>query len=134
MKYIAKRIQGGWTNSQPNTDKLNCDDCGARLWVAPDGKTLYCDNASDKHTYSDEIAAVMQYADGSYAPAVLTRDGNDYWAWVYRHESGTTFKQAMKAARHTLEVGTKGYLNDNWTAYTNAAGTLEWLRGQDFKF
>lgn len=46
---IAKRTATGWTPYQPNTDKLKCDDCQARLYIAPDGKTLYCDNISDKH-------------------------------------------------------------------------------------
>lgn len=48
---IAKRlIEGGWTEYQPNQSREVCDDCGAPLWVAPDGKSLYCNTASDKHT------------------------------------------------------------------------------------
>lgn len=39
---IAKRTATGWTDRVINKAKYNCDDCGARLWVAPDGKTLYC--------------------------------------------------------------------------------------------
>lgn len=46
---IAKRLPGGWTPYQPNESKETCDDCGAALWVAPDGKTLYCDKISTKH-------------------------------------------------------------------------------------
>lgn len=47
---IAKRTERGWTDYQPNKSKTNCDDCGARLYVAPDGKTLYCDNVNGAHT------------------------------------------------------------------------------------
>lgn len=47
---IAKRlVGGGWTEYQPNKSRDNCDDCGAALWVAPDGKSVYCNAASDKH-------------------------------------------------------------------------------------
>lgn len=46
---IAKRIAGGWTDRQPNKQEFNCDDCGAALWVAPDGKSIYCDNLSNEH-------------------------------------------------------------------------------------
>lgn len=46
---IAKRLKNGWTNYQTNKSKEVCDDCKAQLYVAPDGKTLYCDNISDKH-------------------------------------------------------------------------------------
>lgn len=80
-----------------------------------------------------EIAAALKLADGSYAPAVLIRDGADFFAWVFRNfETPCTEMQALRAARRTLEAGTQGYLNDNWQAYTNAAGTLEWLRDQEF--
>lgn len=53
---IAKRIEGGWTNYQVNHNKYNCDDCGSRLYVAPDGKTKYCDNLSDKHLTEQQIS------------------------------------------------------------------------------
>lgn len=46
---IAKRLPAGWTDRQPNKQKYICDDCQSKLWVAPDGKTVYCDNLSDKH-------------------------------------------------------------------------------------
>lgn len=47
---IAKRLPGGgWTKYQPNKQPEHCDDCGARLYVAPDGRTLYCDQATTKH-------------------------------------------------------------------------------------
>lgn len=46
---IAKRLVNGWSDYQPNKQKYHCDDCGAGLYVAPDGKTKYCDNLSDKH-------------------------------------------------------------------------------------
>lgn len=46
---IAKRTKTGWTPHQPNKEKYHCDDCGARLYVAPDGKTKYCDKVSTNH-------------------------------------------------------------------------------------
>jgi len=46
---IAKRIKNGWTDRQSNKQKYKCDDCGQKLHVAPDGKTIFCDNLSDKH-------------------------------------------------------------------------------------
>lgn len=46
---IAKRTNKGWTERQANKQKYNCDDCGAQLYVAPDGKTVYCDKLSEKH-------------------------------------------------------------------------------------
>lgn len=51
MKYIkiAKRVKGGWTERQSNKQKYVCDDCGKQLFVAPDGKTVYCDNESELH-------------------------------------------------------------------------------------
>ena len=49
MVKVAKRIRRGWTEYQTNKQKYNCDDCGARLWVAPDGKSLYCNFATPKH-------------------------------------------------------------------------------------
>lgn len=41
---IVKRLPHGWLSHQTNKQKYNCDDCGAKLWIAPDGKTLYCNN------------------------------------------------------------------------------------------
>ena len=32
-----------WEYGVENKQKYNCDACGAQLWVAPDGKTKYCD-------------------------------------------------------------------------------------------
>jgi len=49
MKLVAKRLTNGWTEYQRNNNKNTCDDCGAKLWVAPDGKSLYCDNQSELH-------------------------------------------------------------------------------------
>lgn len=46
---IAKRIKDGWTKPQSNRHKYTCDDCGQQLHVAPDGKTIFCNNESDKH-------------------------------------------------------------------------------------
>ena len=40
---IARRLENGWTEYLPNEQDYNCDWCGAKLWVAPDGKSLYCD-------------------------------------------------------------------------------------------
>lgn len=40
---IARRVPNGWTPYEPNQSKDTCDWCNARLYVAPDGKTLYCD-------------------------------------------------------------------------------------------
>ena len=35
---------GKWSDKQyDNKDKEKCDMCGSRLYVAPDGKTIYCD-------------------------------------------------------------------------------------------
>jgi len=42
MIKIAKRLKNGWTERVANKQKYNCDDCGSKLWVAPDGKTIYC--------------------------------------------------------------------------------------------
>ena len=39
---ISKRLATGWSDKQANKNKYNCDECSAALWVAPDGKTLYC--------------------------------------------------------------------------------------------
>ena len=46
---ISKRLKNGWTERQTNKQKYICDDCGNRLWVAPDGKTIYCNNLSKAH-------------------------------------------------------------------------------------
>lgn len=48
VKTIALRIAGGWKNGVQNKDPLNCDIDGARLWVAPDGKTLYCNQVHEQ--------------------------------------------------------------------------------------
>lgn len=45
---IAKRTKAGWTAYVPNKQKYNCDECGAQLWVAPDGKSKYCDKVHGK--------------------------------------------------------------------------------------
>lgn len=42
---IAKRTKTGWTAYQLNKNKMFCDDCKSRLYIAPDGKTKYCDTA-----------------------------------------------------------------------------------------
>lgn len=46
MSYltIARRINGGWTNYLPQKNDTHCDWCKNRLYVAPDGKTLYCNH------------------------------------------------------------------------------------------
>lgn len=41
---IAKRLTNGWTERQVNKSKSHCDDCESILWVAPDGKSIYCNN------------------------------------------------------------------------------------------
>lgn len=46
---IAKRTKTGWTAYQLNKNKMFCDDCKSRLYIAPDGKTKYCDKISIKH-------------------------------------------------------------------------------------
>lgn len=82
----------------------------------------------------DEIPAALELAGGGYAVAVLVRDyGSNYFAYVYEPQRGEFTKSgALQRASDTIKVGTKGYLNDNWTAYTNAAGTIDWLKSQDF--
>lgn len=49
MIQIAKRTFAGWTPYRDNKSHTHCDDCGERLYVAPDGKTLYCDKNTTKH-------------------------------------------------------------------------------------
>lgn len=46
---ISKRLVNGWTEQQVNNQKYVCDDCGAKLWVAPDGKTIYCNETATEH-------------------------------------------------------------------------------------
>ncbi len=38
---IAKRLKHGWTPTMQNKSKTHCDDCGARLWIAPHNG-IYC--------------------------------------------------------------------------------------------
>lgn len=80
-----------------------------------------------------ELPGVMAYADGTYAPVVFTLDyGTNWFAWVYnKHTNSYTKMQALNAAKHTIKVGTKGYLNDNWTSYTNGAAMLAWFANND---
>jgi len=49
---IAKRLKSDWTDYQENKSVSNCDDCGARLWVAPDGKSLYCNAIHEVNPFS----------------------------------------------------------------------------------
>lgn len=43
-KMINLRIEGGWHDKKvPNKTPYHCDIDGERLFVAPDGKTVYCD-------------------------------------------------------------------------------------------
>ena len=47
IKYRIKTNTniGKWADKpKENKNHLFCDMCGAKLWVAPDGKTIYCDN------------------------------------------------------------------------------------------
>ena len=35
---------GKWSKTKhENKKKYHCDMCGEKLWVAPDGKSIYCD-------------------------------------------------------------------------------------------
>lgn len=54
---IAKRLKNGWTKRVPNKQKYNCDDCGSQLWVAPDGKSVYCDAVHKTTTAADRAWA-----------------------------------------------------------------------------
>ena len=45
---INRRARIGWIAKQENRSKTHCDICGEKLWVAPDGKTVYCNTAWDK--------------------------------------------------------------------------------------
>jgi hypothetical protein len=47
---INRRIKGGWVRNQKNNQKYTCDICGEKLWVAPDGKTVYCNTEADQCT------------------------------------------------------------------------------------
>lgn len=38
---INVRTKTGWKKRQ-NKSKYICDICGDKLWIAPDGKTIYC--------------------------------------------------------------------------------------------
>ena len=53
---INRRLNnGGWLEHKtPNKDKLYCDICHKQLWVAPDGKTIYCNtnNCGNDYKYS----------------------------------------------------------------------------------
>lgn len=81
-----------------------------------------------------EIASALEMANGGYAVAVLVRDyGANYFAWVFEPQRGEFTKAgALQRAKDTIDAGTQGWLNDNWQAYTNAPGTLDWLKSQDF--
>lgn len=40
---------GKWAKKPHNNQsKTHCDLCGAKLWVAPDGATIYCNNEHGK--------------------------------------------------------------------------------------
>lgn len=82
----------------------------------------------------EEIASALQMANGGYAVAVLIRDyGENYFAYVYEPQRGEfTEAGALQRAQDTINAKTKGYLNDNWTSYTNGPSTLEWLEGEEF--
>lgn len=43
IKTIQIRTKDGWADQQ-NKEKYMCDVCQMKLWVAPDGKTIYCNN------------------------------------------------------------------------------------------
>lgn len=82
---------------------------------------------------TDTIAGVMEYADGTYAPAIFTRDYADNWyCWVAnKTPGGTTQRAALMAARKTIKVnerlGIKA-LNDHWTSYTNGPSMMDWFK------
>ena len=37
------RIKNGWKQGTQEKDNI-CQKCFAKLWIAPDGKSVYCDN------------------------------------------------------------------------------------------
>lgn len=42
---------GKWSsNKHDNKSKTHCDMCGSKLWVKPDGKSLYCDKEHRERT------------------------------------------------------------------------------------
>ena len=42
---INQRTKNGWLpKMRHNKDKYVCDICKSKLWVAPDNKTVYCNN------------------------------------------------------------------------------------------
>lgn len=56
---VAKRLppeQGTWTEYQANKSLTHCDDCGAVLWIAPDGKSLYCDALAPEHKRKEQTS------------------------------------------------------------------------------
>lgn len=48
-KKINLRVEGGWHDERvSNKAPYHCDIDGSRLYVAPDGKTVYCDKVHTK--------------------------------------------------------------------------------------
>lgn len=41
MQISIKDKDGNWKTVE-NKNERYCDRCGGRLWIAPDGKTIYC--------------------------------------------------------------------------------------------
>lgn len=97
-------------------------------------KDLFIESTKTATERPDELASALALANGAFAPAVLTKDyGANYFAWVFTDFANSyTEAQAIKAAQHVIDAKTKGYLNDNWNAYTNAPGMLEWFKTQEF--
>ncbi len=50
-KMIRLRVEGGWSDEKvPNKTPYVCDIDGAQLHVAPDGKTVFCNQVHNLET------------------------------------------------------------------------------------
>lgn len=74
------------------------------------------------------VAAALELADGTFAPAVLLPTVSGYWARVAKYS--TSKGLAVGLARRSMP--TQGYHNDNWTNYTNGTAPSEWFEREGF--
>lgn len=97
-------------------------------------RDMFIESTKTSQERPEELASALKMANGGYAVAVLVKDyGSNYFAWVYEPQRGEFTKAgALQRAQDIINAGTKGYLNDNWTAYTNAPGILDWFKQEEF--
>jgi hypothetical protein len=82
--------------------------------------------------HKDIQAGTLKNEQGGFSPVVLLQDyGRNYLAYVYQPQAGE-FTERGAIERATDAIDSKSFLSDDWTAYTNAGATMEWLEREGF--